>query len=912
MTQEFHISVTPVGANEFLVRTERVSPGVPLAEEQVSWSVENWLNQARQLMGDPLLGLLQRDGNGESGLGSASQLLNLAGQVEAQGLVGLGRSLYDALFQGTIRDSWMTARGIAQNRREFLRLRLGLKGDLLPRLPWEVLHGGDRPLATGTDVVFSRYQSSFTPMVFPLRTQPAALLEPSKPLKILMVIAAPTDQEVLQLKREALQLQEELQGSLFNGNGDGGGIVYDPTIRSHQGGKAPEIQLTILDQPGRAILTQALEQGQYNVLHYAGHSNLGAAGGSLYLVNNRTGLTEELSGDDLAGLLVNNGIHMAVFNSCRGGYTATADPNDINQAGNLAAALIRQGIPAVLAMAEQIPDEVALTLSRLFYRNLKQGYPLDLSLSRARQGLISAYGSHQPYWALPILYLHPEFDGYLQSLANLDGNGHHGAIAESPLLIEPALFPNLVAQPTPPSTNGSRNPGSAPVAQPPAEQAVAAKTADDPIDLAKLIEKIEDQNPSREEDAMVVSELIRQLSVLEEEEPFLPAFDGESLLPASEAQAELDLYAELADPPQQESPLLAFPHRNASRNPPPTRPASGGGEMPVRDRAKFNGAIPTRSGITRSPVQSGGDRTSSKLVPVQAAPITPTTPSQPFPPPDPPKSFRPRRWLAIAGLGLAGTISVAGLWLTGLPQSWFPGGKTPPAPSPKPTAPVSSRKVKLSPNPNFKKADTKTVAAIAINGFSQGDLPTAQKAVTALLDRNALPEAQAALAAVPPAQTDVPEISFLRGRVSWQGIKAKDSTYSINDVLRSWEAASGKQASPRYLSALGFAYYSEGKLDEASQAWKGALESIAKQPSSPDLKQEELRASAGQALVLMQKARTQSPDQQAPLLKEAIGLRQKVLTTDPVNFQPEALASQWLWNEQAIADWRALLKESDR
>ncbi|UBF27762.1 CHAT domain-containing protein [Kovacikia minuta CCNUW1] len=66
-------------------------------------------------------------------------------------------------------------------------------------------------------------------------------------------------------------------------------------------------------------------------------------------------------------------------------------------------------------MAERIPDDVALNLSRLFYRNLKQLYPIDLSLSRARQGLLSSYGSNQLYWALPILYLHPEFDGYLQS-----------------------------------------------------------------------------------------------------------------------------------------------------------------------------------------------------------------------------------------------------------------------------------------------------------------------------------------------------------------------------------------------------------------------------------------------------------------------------------------------------------------
>jgi hypothetical protein len=31
------------------------------------------------------------------------------------------------------------------------------------------------------------------------------------------------------------------------------------------------------------------------------------------------------------------------------------------------------------------------------------------------------------------------------------------------------------------------------------------------------------------------------------------------------------------------------------------------------------------------------------------------------------------------------------------------------------------------------------------------------------------------------------------------------------------------------------------------------------------------------------------------------------LTNDPVNFQADALAKNWLWSEQAIADWRTLL-----
>ncbi|MCC3415385.1 MAG: CHAT domain-containing protein [Microcoleus sp. PH2017_29_MFU_D_A] len=413
MSQEFKLSVTPVGDDEYLVRTEKVAPGVPLAEQQVRWPIDQWLALSAQLMNDPMVGVFQ--GTGAAGRTGRST------KNSAPNLVALGQQLYSGLFQGNLRDSWTCAQGIAQHRREVLQLRLGLKGRHLPRLPWEVLHAGDRPLATGTDVVFSRYQPG-TSLFKQTRVVPS-----SGPLKILVAIASPSDRDSLQLKREALHLQQELQNRSAN---------------PLKNGPHSEIQLTILEQPDREQLTQALEQGHYQVLHYAGHSNLGSRGGELYLVSSRTGLTETLSGDDLAGLLVNNGIQMAVFNSCRGAY---GDPSDIGEDSserNLTAALIKRGIPAVLAMAESIPDDVALTLTRLFYRNLNQGYPVDLSLSRARAGLISAYGSHQLYWALPILYQHPDFDGYLT-----------GAPAQSGPSGSPV--PNLILPGTPSAGGGT-------------------------------------------------------------------------------------------------------------------------------------------------------------------------------------------------------------------------------------------------------------------------------------------------------------------------------------------------------------------------------------------------------------------------------------------------------------------------
>ncbi len=146
VTQEFHLSITPVGADTYLLRTEAVASGVPLAEAQVVWPLETWLAQTEALFQDPLQALLQAPA--ETRLDSS--------------WMALGQALYTGLFQGRIRDSWVAAQGVAQNRRQPLRLRLGFKDSRVQRLPWELLYGDDRPLATGLDVTLCRYYQGQT------------------------------------------------------------------------------------------------------------------------------------------------------------------------------------------------------------------------------------------------------------------------------------------------------------------------------------------------------------------------------------------------------------------------------------------------------------------------------------------------------------------------------------------------------------------------------------------------------------------------------------------------------------------------------------------------------------------------------------------------------------------------------
>ncbi|AFZ13688.1 heterocyst differentiation protein HetF [Crinalium epipsammum PCC 9333] len=836
MTQEFYISVTPLETqDQYLVRIERVASGVPLAEVEVNWAVEEWLTNARKLMNDPLFGLLESKDTRET-----QSSLNL---------VALGQELYNALFKGSLRESWLIAQAIAENQHSVLRLHLGLKGSRLSRLPWEVLHAGDRPLATRADVAFSRYQLSTS-----LKRNPqSAAYEENQPIKILMVIAAPTDKETLKLKQEANHLQAELRDS------------------SPQ--DSPIIQLTILEQPGREQLSIALEQGRYQIFHYAGHSNLGVAGGDLYLVSAKSGLSEVLNGDDLAGLLVNNGVQLAVFNSCRSADTATSDPADNGTEQNLVQALIKRGIPSVLAMAERIPDEVALTLTRLFYRNLKQGYPIDLSLSRARQGLISAYGSNQLYWALPVLYLHRDFNGFLTNYNDPTQISSRLSLADSfeDFLAsedEKALF-------TPSNNFFHSHFLDTDDDLMSSLDELSADYEDDSI--PDMFEDMDSGNSDYEEDLALVSDLFQQLCQANPttDEPVVTVSDSENLLPQGSGVPPIStVYQGLPENPQYRRSAPAEQNQGKvltqqeTANQPLNHPSL---EKPLENvnSNSLNSKLNSWRKGKRFPV----------LLPV----------------------------LTAAGIC---AIAISGfLFLQNRPPK--PGDLLPEQLALIPSQQNNTNIKQI----DFQKTNTPNLATLAIEKFSQGDLVIAQQAVTELLNRNALPQASAALSQVPKQQLNNPEISFLRGRLAWQSAEKGSKDFSFDDARRYWEIAKrNKPKSPQYLNALGFAYYNEGKYDLASKVWFDALYLSKPQPATATNSKieknnhEVLNTYAGLALVLRKLASSQPAEKRQNFLSESMKLRQQVMNTDPVHYQPEALSKDWIWSKKAIQDWKSLLK----
>ncbi|MBD2345378.1 cell division protein HetF [Anabaena subtropica] len=825
MSQEFHISVTPVGQNDYLVRTEQVAPGVPLAEELVTWPVADWLAAAGHLMNDPLKSVLLGDAFISGGRESAIARNSV-------NLVALGQQLYNALFQGTLRDSLITAQGIAQNQQQVLRLRLGLKDTRLARLPWEVMHAGDRPLATGPYIAFSRYQSGISPASRLLSASRQKLLEDGV-VRVLMVLASPTDQASLDLlKQESIRLQAELHRRL---------------PRSIEGNNyLPEIDLTLLNQPGREELTQALEQGRYHVLHYSGHSNLGPNGGEIYLVSSRTGLTETLSGDDLAGLLVNNNIQMAVFNSCWGAYSATLDNTGDTGERNLTDSLVKLGIQSVLAMSERIPDEVALTLTQLFYRNLSQGYPVDLCVSRVRQGLISAYGSHQLYWALPILYLQPEFDGFLSPKVSTATSVDLLDEYSSPLATNTAATYSGVLDDTEMSL--------------PIEDMIPSGLIRDSSGMdwlgeetwGDLVDEIEYDDPSYAEDSAFVSDIFRQLDQqsIEDEEPELPPEVGQLLQNSYVEQ-------QMSTAPREDISVFVPPATNHTP------------QNLSQDLENFR-RLASRNRQRRQSWQIMG---------------------------------------IIGASAIAIMLIFSWLWqnrqiffvrdIPGIPTPSLPIETQPPTN----LREMSTGMVTATATEQLNQGDLDAGLASVEELLDRNALQPAQSAlqlVSSDQEKQASVNFLRGRLAWQSIQTGDKQYSIDDARRYWEtAVRANPNSLLYINALGFAYYAEGNinRANDSWFQALNLA------LKQGNTFFSTEI------PPQSDVPPEALPAYAGLALGMYKSARGLPPAKQAQYINEAIKLRQTVLEKDPINFQLDELSKNWLWTEEILQDWRSLLQQ---
>ena len=301
----------------------------------------------------------------------------------------LGISLFEWLFQGPIQSSLAQSQGIAIGQDKPLRLRLEIRAPDLIALPWEIMQPqpGKAAVSVSGQLLFSRTTSDVDPLPpLPVNQELNILLVLGQNTPLFETSPTNSDQS-LQLENEAATLVETLKSSNSLA-----------TVKCH---------VDTLLQPSPEEVISHLETQAYNIFFYAGHGRPAPDGGLLFL---RPGIT--LNGTELAQVLTRSRVTLCVVNACWGAQPAVVNRQPLARS-SLAEVLIHHGVPAVLGMREEIADREALSFIQAFAQALAARRPIDQAVAIARQQVLTLYKFNYPAWTLPVLYLHPEFDGEL-------------------------------------------------------------------------------------------------------------------------------------------------------------------------------------------------------------------------------------------------------------------------------------------------------------------------------------------------------------------------------------------------------------------------------------------------------------------------------------------------------------------
>ena len=281
-----------------------------------------------------------------------------------------GGRLFDAVFSGPVGECLRRSLDRAQDAGATLRIRLRLSDcPDLADLPWELLYdrSEDWFLALSGSTPVVRY------IHLPVQPRP---VRAELPLRILVIRSEPAGLPRLDLDAEwshvAVALAELRDGGM--------------------------ITTTELAAPTLGELRRVLLRDTFNVLHFMGHGGFDDERGGFLLFTNGAGQGVPVTATDLGVLLKDHAsMRLATINACQAGRTDPHDPF-----AGVADALIRRGIPAVIAMQFDVSDMAAVEFAPALYGALATGRPVDVAVAEARKAI---YTVSPVEWATPVLYL---------------------------------------------------------------------------------------------------------------------------------------------------------------------------------------------------------------------------------------------------------------------------------------------------------------------------------------------------------------------------------------------------------------------------------------------------------------------------------------------------------------------------
>ena len=291
-----------------------------------------------------------------------------------------GSDLFHAFFQDDVLLCYAESLGLAG---ETSGLRIRVQAELLEliTLPWELLYDNRRERFLALSLQTPVVRSWRLPVI-------VKRLVTTPPLRVLMVIASPSDYAALSQSQEEKLVKSALASLL----------------------QQLPVDVTVLTHATLARLQETLRTGNFDVWHFSGHGEAGAL-----LFEDRDGRGVRADAEQLAILLQDSAIRLAILNGCQTSVPPVS-PASAGDVKSIAASLVAAGVPAVVAMQQNIYDQAAIVFARVFYDSLADEYPIEAGVTEARKALVLDYGLQAAQWYTPVLFTRAP-DGYLFDLA---------------------------------------------------------------------------------------------------------------------------------------------------------------------------------------------------------------------------------------------------------------------------------------------------------------------------------------------------------------------------------------------------------------------------------------------------------------------------------------------------------------
>jgi hypothetical protein len=151
-------------------------------------------------------------------------------------------------------------------------------------------------------------------------------------------------------------------------------------------------------------LSASLRDARRDVFHFMGHGGVDAEGRVQLRFSNEDASKEfhDLDIEVFSSAFQGRGVRLALLNACYGASTSAYSDTSLSGAGPY---LLRIGVPAVIAMRNEIDDDDARLFAVEFYRELVKTGRVDKAVAWARQQMALTSGDRAQAFVTPVFYL---------------------------------------------------------------------------------------------------------------------------------------------------------------------------------------------------------------------------------------------------------------------------------------------------------------------------------------------------------------------------------------------------------------------------------------------------------------------------------------------------------------------------